>query len=212
MTQIQESARRDQLFASIEQTPIATVITDPRSNDNPIVAANGAFCALTGYSLSEILGRNCRFLNSRGTEPSQRAALRRAVTQIRPTLVELTNFRKDGSAFRNAVMIAPLLDEEGEIAWFVGSQMDVSDNATPPMLPRREAEVLLEGLTPRHLQVLEFMVAGYRNKQIAEFLGISEKTVKMHRKALLIRLGAPTSADAIRIGVEARLSISDDRS
>jgi PAS domain S-box-containing protein len=212
MTQNRERSGIDRLFALIEETPIATVITDPRSSDNPIVAANDAFCALTGYSLSEVLGRNCRFLNAGSTEPIQRAALRRAVTHTRPTLVALTNFRKDGSAFRNAVMIAPLLDEEGKIAWFVGSQMDVSNNLTPPMLPRPEAEVLLERLTRRHLQVLEFMIAGRRNKQIAEFLGISEKTVKMHRKALLTRLGAPTSADAIRIGVEAGLAISDGRS
>lgn len=211
MTQTQERCRRDQLFASIEESPIATVITDPRRSDNPIVAANGAFCSLTGYSLSEILGRNCRFLNARGADPSPRAALRRAVAQIRPTFVELTNYRKDGSAFRNAVMIAPLLDEHGKIAWFVGSQMDVSGSTAPSTLPRPEATALLERLTPRHLQVLEFMVAGYRNKQIAGFLGISEKTVKMHRKALLMRLGAPTSADAIRIGVEAGLSGRDDR-
>ena len=49
------------------------------------------------------------------------------------------------------------------------------------------------------------MALGYRNKQIAARLGIDEKTVKMHRAAMLDRLGAPTSADAIRIGVEAGL-------
>ena len=49
------------------------------------------------------------------------------------------------------------------------------------------------------------MTLGYRNKQIAGRLGIDEKTVKMHRAGMLDRLGAPTSADAIRIAVEAEL-------
>lgn len=206
MREIQARSPRDQLFESIEETPIATVITNPRRSDNPIVAANSAFCTLTGYSVDEVLGRNCRFLNSRGAEPSPRSALRQAVSEVRPALVELTNYRKDGTAFRNAVMIAPLLDDDGEIAWFVGSQMDVTGRTALSTLPRPEASALIENLTPRHLQVLEFMVAGYRNKQIAGFIGISEKTVKMHRKGMRVRLGSPTSADAIRIGVEAGLA------
>jgi DNA-binding NarL/FixJ family response regulator len=49
------------------------------------------------------------------------------------------------------------------------------------------------------------MMLGYRNKQIGPRLGINEKTVKMHRAGLLSRLGVPTSADAIRIAVEAEL-------
>jgi hypothetical protein len=49
------------------------------------------------------------------------------------------------------------------------------------------------------------MTLGYRNKQIAIRLGISEKTVKMHRASLLTKLEAATSADAVRIAVEAAL-------
>lgn len=206
----QERAHVDQIFASIEMTPIATVITNPRIRDNPIVAANKAFCSLTGYVPDEILGRNCRFLAGQGTEPIPRTTLQRAVAEGQPALAELTNYRKDGTAFRNAVMIAPLLGEDGRIAWFVGSQMEVTARAAPLPFPRPAADARVATLTPRHLQVLELMVAGYRNKQIAGFLNISEKTVKMHRKALLVRLDAPTSADAIRIGVEAGLARCGD--
>ena len=87
------------LFASIDHSPIATVITDARLPDNPIVAVNRAFCELTGYGREEIVGRNCRFLAGAGTEPAARATLCRAVAEGRPALVELTNYRKDGSAF-----------------------------------------------------------------------------------------------------------------
>jgi len=199
-------AWREVLFASIKSSPIATVVTNPREADNPIVAANDSFCSLTGYALDEVLGRNCRFLSSECGQAVPRSSLREAVAELRPALVELTNYRKDGTAFRNAVMIAPIFDEQGDIAWFVGSQMDVTGQTARTCFPRPEAEALVARLTPRHLQVLELLVVGYRNKQIAGLLGISEKTVKMHRKGLLTRLGAPTSADAVRIGVEAGLT------
>ena len=50
------------------------------------------------------------------------------------------------------------------------------------------------------------MAMGYRNKQIGGFLGIEEKTVKMHRSRLLNALNVKTTADAIRIAVEAEIA------
>ncbi|MGZ8286314.1 MAG: PAS domain-containing protein [Allosphingosinicella sp.] len=196
------------LFASIDHSPIASVITDARLPDNPIVAVNRAFCDLTGYGREEIVGRNCRFLAGAETEPSAQAVLRRAVAQGRPALVELTNYRKDGSSFLNAVMVAPVIGEAGELAYFLGSQMNVGDGPALSAPRRQRAEDLVRSLTPRQLQVLEHMIAGYRNKQTAGFLAIDEKTVKMHRASLLTRLGVGSSAEAIRIGVEAGLQLN----
>ena len=58
-------------------------------------------------------------------------------------------------------------------------------------------------LTARQRNVLDGMLAGMMNKQIAVHLGIKEKTVKMHRASLLSRLGVLNSAGAVRNGVEA---------
>ena len=199
-------ARSEGLLASIDHSPIASVITAARMADNPIVAVNGAFCELTGFERDEIVGRNCRFLAGPGTEPAPRETLRRAVAEGRPALVELTNYRKDGTAFLNAVMVAPVLGEDGELAYFLGSQMDVGSGPGLSVSRRQRSEELVRSLTPRQLQVLTHMIAGYRNKQIAGFLAIDEKTVKMHRASLLARLGIGSSAEAVRIGVEAGLA------
>lgn len=193
------------LRASIHRTPIATIVTDNREADNPIVEANEAFLLLTGYRREEVLGRNCRFLAGRGTEPEARSALRAAISGGIPTIVELTNYRKDGVPFRNAVMLAPALDAAGSVAMFVGSQMDVGASGTGSGLRQTRARDLVAGLTPRLRQTLELMAMGYRNKQIGGFLGIEEKTVKMHRSRLIEALGVKTSADAIRIAVEAEI-------
>jgi PAS domain S-box-containing protein len=194
------------LVDSIRLSPIATVVTDPRQPDNPIIEANPAFTALTGYARDEIIGRNCRFLAGEETDPSARQRLREAVRERRPALVEVVNYRKDGSAFRNAVMIAPLFGEDGEVTLFLGSQMDMGVPADAVNSRRKRAEQLVRKLSPRQREVLEGMVRGLRNKQIAAQLGIDETTVKMHRRSMLSRVGATTTADAIRVGVEAGLA------
>jgi PAS domain S-box-containing protein len=194
------------LFASIELSPMATVITNPRLRDNPIVAVNRAFCLLTGYPREEIVGRNCRFLAGPETEASARAVLRHAIAAARPALTEILNYRRDGTRFRNAVMISPLFSPTGELAYFLGSQMEVVEAAQPSSTLRRQrAQELVDKLTLRQRQVLNEMALGRRNKQIAPALGISEKTVKMHRAGLLAKLGVASSADAVRIAVEAEL-------
>ncbi|MBM3595064.1 MAG: histidine kinase, partial [Alphaproteobacteria bacterium] len=68
---------------------------------------------------------------------------------------------------------------------------------------RQAAHDLIETLSPRQREVLKQLAAGKLNKQIAYDLGISERTVKMHRAAVLSALGVRTSADAIRLAIEA---------
>jgi len=194
------------LAASIRLSPIATVLSNPRLPDNPIVAANAAFCALTGYDEAEIAGRNCRFLAGQATDPAATERIRAALRSLQPSLTEILNYRKDGSPFRNAVLIAPLFGPDGEPAWFLGSQVDVeAGTAAPLALRQQRAAALVAALSRRQREVLREMATGHPNKQIAWRLGLSEKTVKMHRALLLAKLGAATSADAIRLAVEAGL-------
>jgi PAS domain S-box-containing protein len=196
----------EQLFESIGLSPIATVISNPRRPDNPLEVANAAFCALTGYAEREILGRNCRFLAGELTEPWITDRIRNAVGSRRPVLVDILNYRRDGTKFRNAVLVTPLFDEEGDLAWFLGSQVDLGPDSPAQFDARRSRAVtLVKALPQRRRQVLELISRGMLNKQIAWELKISEKTVKMHRGLLLEQLGVSTSADAIRIAVEAGL-------
>ena len=192
------------MLDSIGISPIATVISNPARPDNPLEVVNPAFCALTGYAETEIIGRNCRFLAGARTDLQVSNAIRSAIQEVRPVLVEILNYRKDGTAFRNGVMITPLLDEDGRLEYFLGSQVDLG----PPdafTIRRSAAAAKVALLPPRQRQVLQAMSNGLLNKQIANKLGIAEKTVKMHRALLLDRIGATTSADAIRIAIEASL-------
>jgi PAS domain S-box-containing protein len=102
------------------------ILTDPRLEDDPIVYVNQSFLEMTGYAADEVLGRNCRFLQGRDTDPERIGELRRAVREQRPVTVELRNYRKDGTPFWNEVHISPVRDERGEVVRFVGVQVDVS--------------------------------------------------------------------------------------
>lgn len=196
----------DQLLESLGLSPIATVVSNPRRPDNPLEVANPAFCQLTGYPEKEIVGRNCRFLAGESTEPWITDQIRSAIRSRQSVLVDILNYKADGTPFRNGVLVTPLFDEEGELAWFLGSQVELAADSTPQFEARRARSALLvRELPERRRQVLELMARGLLNKQIAWELKISEKTVKMHRTLLLEQLGASTSADAIRIAVEAGL-------
>jgi len=192
--------------ALIEASPIASVISDPRLPDNPIVACNAAFCALTGYDEDQILGRNCRFLSGPGTEPWLTEAIRQGVRDHRPVLVEIMNYKRDGAPFRNAVLVAPIYDTKDELRYFLGSQVEVGDEIPGPSVARRvRAAASVSALSPRQRQVLGLVSNGLMNKQIAGQLGLSEKTVKMHRSIVMERLNLRTAADLVRVAVEAGL-------
>lgn len=186
----------------ISRSKVAAVISDPHLPDNPIIACNDAFTELTGYGADEILGRNCRFLRGELTEPGAAAALRAAIEAREPVMVDLFNYRKDSSVFRNAVMIAPLFDAQGEVRYFLGSQIAVDEQTASR---QEQARNIIRRLTPRQKQVLEALAGGLLNKQIAYDLSLTERTVKMHRAALLRALNVKTSAEAIRIAIEAGL-------
>ena len=207
MTRISPTKRRlHPVLDSIKHSPIATVVSDPLQSDNPLIAVNAAFCAMTGYSEEEALHRNCRFLRGPDTENSQTEKLRDAIFSKRPALAELVNYRKDGTPFRNAVMIAPLFDENGELELFVGSQIEVLPQEESIALVRQQqAAEMVDRLSPRQREILQQMAQGFRTKQIAYKLSLSEKTVQMHRMLMFKKLATSNAADAVRIAVEAGL-------
>jgi RNA polymerase sigma factor (sigma-70 family) len=70
---------------------------------------------------------------------------------------------------------------------------------------REEAKAAVEELSARELQVLVSMVHGNSNKEIAQALGISPRTVEIHRGNMMRKLNARSTSDAIRLAVYAGL-------
>jgi PAS domain S-box-containing protein len=78
------------------------VITDPGQPDNPIIYASPGFERLTGYQADEVVGKNVRFLQGKGTDAKVVAQVRAAIQAGQQCDVELLNYRKDGMQFWNA--------------------------------------------------------------------------------------------------------------
>ncbi len=192
------------LITMIRSSPIAAIVTNPRQPDNPIVECNDAFVALTGYKRAEILGRNCRFLAGQATEPGTTENIRSAIRRQQPLLVEILNYKKNGTPFRNAVMIAPSFDDAGCLEYFLGSQFEIPADEPPGNHARRgAASARIAALSRRQREVLMHMAAGKLSKQIAHELGLSVRTVELYRLAVFKALDVRTGADAIRLAIEA---------
>jgi PAS domain S-box-containing protein len=101
-------------------------ISDPSLPDNPIVYVSQGFLDLTGYSLDQVLGRNCRFLQGPGTDQAAVDVIRKGVREGVDTSVCLLNYKADGSPFWNQFFVAALRDAENNVVNFVGVQCEVS--------------------------------------------------------------------------------------
>ena len=107
-------------------TDVSFTISDPARPDNPLVWVNPAFTRITGYSVEEAAGRNCRFLQGPATDRDTVRAMQEALDAHRSITVTLLNYRKDGTAFWNEVSLSPVFDGDGNLTNFVGVQADVT--------------------------------------------------------------------------------------
>jgi FixJ family two-component response regulator len=64
---------------------------------------------------------------------------------------------------------------------------------------KNDARRLLDLLTPRELEVMQLVVTGMLNKQIAGELGTAEKTVKVHRGRMMRKLNVTSVAELVRL-------------
>ena len=72
-------------------------------------------------------------------------------------------------------------------------------NARAREAEREEQQRRLEALTPREREVMELLVEGKANKEVADVLGLSVRTVEGHRARLMEKLGVNSLADLVRI-------------
>jgi PAS domain S-box-containing protein len=120
-------ALRDLQLRALAATDRAFSISDPRQPDNPLVWVNPAFTSIMGYEPSEVLGRNCRFLQGPDTDTDAVLSLGLAIAERRTATTVLLNYRKDGTPFWNDLSVTPVYDDSGELMAFVAVQVDVTD-------------------------------------------------------------------------------------
>ena len=136
-------ARLQVLVQAVEAANNCVVLANAQVDDLPLVYVNQGFCRVTGYDRQEILGKNCRFLQSpppgvkqvdvEGFDPTKQqrelAGIRRALREQRTCAALLQNFRKDGQGFWNELYLTPVFDQDTCVA-IIGVQNDVTDRVS----------------------------------------------------------------------------------
>lgn len=82
-----------------------------------------------------------------------------------------------------------------------------TDRLASPANARAQAAELIAGLSAREQDVLRWVVAGKANKVIAQGLGISPRTVEVHRANLMRKLGATSLSELVRIALSGGLDV-----
>ena len=91
-----------------------------------ITHVNSTFSAITGYSLSDSIGRNCNFLQGKHTSTSSRQRMRDAIRDGQTCQLAVLNYRKNGVPFWNLLTIAPMRGSDGRISHYIGVQVPQS--------------------------------------------------------------------------------------
>ncbi|MEO0584453.1 MAG: ATP-binding protein [Bacteroidota bacterium] len=116
----------DLLIRALEAAASGITIADFRAKDMPLIYANPAYARLTGYSIEEALGKNCRYLQGEESHQVAIHTIRIALKESKPCKVLLKNFKKDGTPFWNELTLSPVFDEKGVATHYIGIQDDVS--------------------------------------------------------------------------------------
>ncbi len=115
------------LARALEASTSGITVCDATAPDSPLVYVNGAFEALAGFDREDLVGRSCRFLQGRDSDPAAVARLRAAVATGGHARETLLNYRGPArTPWWNEVVISPVHDAEGALVQYVGVQTDVS--------------------------------------------------------------------------------------
>lgn len=162
--------------------PVALCVTQKRV----IVACNRAFLNLFGFAAAALLGQSVALLY-----PSQQE-FRRTGQRGYPGM-------RAGRAYRDERIMRR---SDGSLLW-----CRVSGCSTDPQAPARESVWAFEplehaagpstALSPREREVMAQLATGQTAKEIARTLGLSPRTVEMHRARLLRKLGVRTTAQLL---------------
>lgn len=146
-------------------------VSDALHPEKPLVYVNSGFEEITGYSRSEMLGRNCRILQADDVVQPQLELLRAGMREYRSVTVQLRNYRKDGTMFWNRLSVSPVQNQDGVVTHFIGVITDITDRVVMQLsLRERERELALLNEKFRELVERDELTGLYSRRYLIEAL------------------------------------------
>lgn len=137
---------------AVASSPNGVMITVNTGSGNPLIYVNPAFERITGFTASEVLGRDPRFLLWNDREQMGIRDMTSALREQREARVLLRNYRKDGTLFWNELSLAPVREPDGSVSHYVGIINDLTERVRyEQQLERQFNEDALTGLASRNL-------------------------------------------------------------
>lgn len=184
------------LLAAIRLSGQPMVISDPHQPDNPLVAVNPAFEALTQYTETELSGRNCRFLQGEDTDTVAVRQLANCLRRSEGCVQFLTNYRRDGSKFFNLLFVTPVHGRDGTLHFFFACQYDLS--ADPEAIPD-EFPLGPAGLTPGQQSEFRLLLL-----DIAQDVAIAKGATDMTRRVRALEAALASAREVASLSTRLR--------
>lgn len=131
---------------AMDDAEMGISIVDPTQEGDPLIYFNRGFERITGYTAERAIGRNCRFLQGERTDPEPVARLRAAIDAGESAVVELVNYRADGTPFWNRVQLNPVLDDGDDLSHYLGFQTDITERKRTEQLVQLLNRILRHNL------------------------------------------------------------------
>jgi PAS domain S-box-containing protein len=145
------------------------IITDHQQN---IIWVNDAFTLLSGYSPTEAIGKNCRFLQGPLTEKEVIKQIRTKLTNAEPYHGEIINHHKNGNSFINQLTILPIFNDQNSLTHFVSTCQDIT-NIKQAHSVLRQGQLLAEQANTIKSQFLAMMSHEIRTP-LSAIIGMQE--------------------------------------
>ncbi len=156
----------------IEQASIV-MMTD---RDGTIRYVNDAFCEISGYTRHELLGSNCRIINSGYHTKEFFTSMFRTISKGQVWRGEICNRKKDGSIYWVDTTIVPIKDEQGSVTSFYSNRIDIThqkeiENELKLVLDAMPSIVICKDESNNILRI---------NQAGAEVIGLEPSQIQQH--------------------------------
>ncbi len=123
----------NRMIKVVENLPLCVTISTAKKYimGFPLLYVNKQFEKMTGYHREDIIGKNCKFLQP--DEPPRKEELqyvlmKNSLEMMKPVSVIITNYRADGTPFKNLLALKPVCDRYGNYIFVIGIQTEVKDD------------------------------------------------------------------------------------
>jgi len=113
----------------VDKAGVSVTISDAKADGFPIIYSNTAFQKLSGYSSTEVIGKNFAFLQGAESSTIEVNRIQRALKSRKSIRSEIINYKKNGKTFKNMLILQPVFDHLNGFCFVISIQCDITERS-----------------------------------------------------------------------------------